>query len=164
MCITSSLPEFTEPSPAYLVKPCTPISFFLIFFNLNIPIVILLVGISFSYMIQNYIYKGNQTNQKKEKKKEEEEEKKKVAGELVVVGIHIYIYMSNASTEESEGGYSHVSLPLDLIETLENSNVWDEEWSWPWTFDEEEMWWVGVLGDFVGVELGEIASTCMKMK
>ena len=48
--------------------------------------------------------------------------------------------------KENEGEYSHVSLPLDLIENLENGNGWDEGWSWPtWTFDEEEMWWIGLL-------------------
>lgn len=49
--------------------------------------------------------------------------------------------------EENDSGYSHVALPYDLIEKLKNVNNWDD-WTFPWTYDEEQMWWVAVLAQF----------------
>lgn len=47
----------------------------------------------------------------------------------------------------------HWALPPDLIETLENVTYWDDEpawpWPWTWTYDEEEMWWLPILGDLI---------------
>lgn len=48
---------------------------------------------------------------------------------------------------EKNDGYSHVALPYDLIERLKNITNWDE-WASPWTYAEEQMWWLAIPRKF----------------
>ncbi|KAG8380328.1 hypothetical protein BUALT_Bualt06G0004200 [Buddleja alternifolia] len=65
--------------------------------------------------------------------------------------------------EINNDGYSHVALPFDLIERLENVNNWDD-WPCSWTVDEEQMWWIGVIAQFwlrMSLSKGESGEKCV---